>query len=75
MFAVLVNTVGALGLGEPRVLFDRPFERETLGVANYDVAADGRFIMVATRPSDGSSSADLAVMENWVQELDRRADQ
>jgi serine/threonine-protein kinase len=75
MFGVSVNTVGTLALGEPRVLFDRPFEREGLGVANYDVAADGRFIMVAAPQSDGSSSADLAVVENWVRELERSADQ
>jgi serine/threonine-protein kinase len=75
VLAVSVNTAGALVLGEPRVLFESPFEREGLGVANYDVAADGRFIMVAAPSTDGESSSELSVVENWVQELERRADQ
>jgi serine/threonine-protein kinase len=75
MLAVSVNTAGVLVLGEPRVLFESPFDQEAVGVANYDVAADGRFIMVAAPSADGEASSELAVVENWVQELERGADQ
>ncbi len=58
-------------LGPPQIVFERPFAASSLGVANYDVAPDGRFIMIA-----GDRTArpiELAAVVNWLEELKARA--
>ena len=67
LMAVPVVTTPSLRVGQPAVLFEGSFQRQDLTAApDYDVAADGRFIMVTTRPIESQSSqAGLTVVENW----------
>jgi hypothetical protein len=55
--------------GLPRVLFERPYALSALGVADYDVGPDGRFLMIA-EPNAGSGQT-LAVVQHWFEELKR----
>jgi serine/threonine-protein kinase len=54
-------------LGRPQLLFEGPYYREAVGVANYDVAADGRFVMISTAPRPPGR---LTVVHNWLTELE-----
>jgi eukaryotic-like serine/threonine-protein kinase len=69
VMVVEVTGGSALELGEPRTLFDSPFERSLTGVNDwYDVAADGqRFIgcVVAGTPAEPS----LVLVQNWAEGL------
>ena len=72
MMVVEIETEPALRVGAPELLFERPFVRYP--TPNHDVTADGeRFVMVF--PTDASSSvrAQLNVVLNWFQELERLA--
>ncbi|MCZ6726671.1 MAG: hypothetical protein O7A98_04875 [Acidobacteria bacterium] len=73
MMGVAVDTSEALRAGKPRVLFDDTFQRNFLGVANYDVAPEGgRFVMVQPN-QENSGPAQLKVVLNWTEELKRLA--
>jgi hypothetical protein len=54
----------------PRVLFRGGFFRDPLdtGIRFYDVAPDGRFLML--EPA-GDSTASVVLVQNWAQELER----
>ena len=57
-------------LGQPRVLFQRPFRLTLAGAPNYDVPTDGsRFLMIEdvgdARPSQ------INVVLNWSEEFER----
>jgi hypothetical protein len=70
MMAVSIGEA-PVSLGQPRVVFDRPFVLNSTGGAGaanpfYDVSADGRFLMVALRSPDR-----LVVVQNWTEELKR----
>jgi serine/threonine-protein kinase len=71
--AVAVEAGPVLTLGRPTMLFEGLDQPEILGVPNYDVAADGRFVMVAGRAARAAPSAGLNVVENWFEELNRVA--
>jgi serine/threonine protein kinase/Tol biopolymer transport system component len=66
MMAVGIK-VGAELAFEPAVqLFDRPYR------ASYDVAFDGRFVMIPMPQSAGPSSpGGIVVVQNWTEELTR----
>jgi eukaryotic-like serine/threonine-protein kinase len=69
MFAVPVQTSPRLDAGRPVELFQGSFVRG-LTRAGFDVAADGRFVMVRTQALDPSRpSVDVRV--NWFDELRR----
>jgi serine/threonine-protein kinase len=54
----------------PRVLFEGDFAHEdSAGVRYYDVAADGRFLMLE---ASGVSSASIILIQNWAEELERQ---
>jgi len=60
-----------LRIGESRLLFEDRFEMTSIpGVANYDVSSDGRFLMV--EPEEIEGPAQLYVVLNWFEELERR---
>ncbi len=60
-----------LTAGEPRMLFKGSYDLET-GNRNFDVAPDGRFLMV--QHGDAAPPAnEINVTFNWVQDLKRRA--
>jgi hypothetical protein len=71
MMAVEVGAEGELGapvqlFNEPYWIFTGPFAR------SYDVASDGRFLMVqpAGVGEEGNASS-IVVVQNWFEELKR----
>jgi serine/threonine-protein kinase len=70
LMAVSVEPGPAASLGRPRVVFEQPYAVSDLGVANYDVGPDGRFIMI-TPPANAVSGDTLTVVQNWHEELKR----
>jgi Tol biopolymer transport system component len=67
MMAVSVSTDPELALGKPTLLFEKPYA--TLRqIPNYDVAADGRFVMVGIPPYEATR---LHIVLNWPEELKR----
>ena len=72
MMAVRVNAGASLAPGEPSVLFRVPEELlgvETAYYAPWDVAADGRFIMVRRVGGRAELHAVTIVVENFLEEL------
>ena len=75
MMAVAVETEGDFSFGTPVQLFTGPYVvNPTQWVSSYDVAADGRFVMI--EPLDGgaatASETSFVVVQNWTEELRRR---
>lgn len=76
MMAVAVDGQTGFSYGSPRLLFDQPFvQAATQGVmADYAVAADGRFLMLKPNAAPSSAPAEeLHVVLNWEQEVKRLA--
>ena len=53
---------------QPALLFDGPF---LLGDGSYDVAADGRFIMIPMPSAPPGAPGSIIVVQNWTEELKR----
>jgi eukaryotic-like serine/threonine-protein kinase len=75
VMAVAVETSGELSFGSAKTLFDWPFSSSTdPGGRTYDVAADGRFLMI--EPLGGAEAkrppASIVVVQNWAEEVRRR---
>ena len=71
IFAVPVDTTRGFTVGKPVMLFERPYLVDLLTGFDYDVAPDGRFLMI--KPSeDEQAPARLNVVLNWVKKLKRR---
>ncbi len=66
VMAVEIRTSPALRIGTPQLLFEGPYEPDPApsGSVNYDVAPDGRFLMVQSAPL-----TEIHVVLNWVEEL------
>jgi serine/threonine protein kinase/Tol biopolymer transport system component len=76
MMAVPIETSPSLRIGTPRLLFESNFiaENDGSGVNNYDVAPDGRFLMIQPKAADGQSELprpQINVVVNWFEELKR----
>jgi len=70
VIAVSVQMKPELVIGRPAVLFAGPYEMSTDNIsANYDVAADGRFLMM--EDASGGARATVNVVLNWFEELRR----
>jgi serine/threonine-protein kinase len=70
MMAVSVQMKPDLVFGRPAVLLAGPYEMSTDNIsANYDVAVDGRFLMM--EDASGGASATVNVVLNWFEELRR----
>ena len=66
MMAVTVgNTDASLDVGLPGLLFDGPYLNDS--GRNYDIAPDGRFLMV--RLADDANLTQVHVVVNWLAEL------
>lgn len=65
-----VQTEAGFTSGTPEVLFDAPYYFGGVG-RNYDVAPDGRFLMVKAgeQPDADVSSPEINVVLNWHEEL------
>jgi len=77
---VRIDATGSeLRVGVPAKLFDHPFRRDTGGaqggMANYDIAPDGkRFVMIEEpKAVNAPVTAKLTVVVNWLNEVKRRA--
>ena len=72
MMAVDVDVEGdtAFTASRPRVLFEGTYSLDpvSVGIPNYDVAADGRFLMIMR----GGTATEITVVLNWFQELKER---
>jgi len=76
-FVVDVSTHPAFSASHPRVVFEDPELKYTalLGVAGYDVAPDGRFLMVEVKRGPGlipPPPADVRMIVNWSKTLRER---
>jgi serine/threonine-protein kinase len=77
MMAVSVETSNDFTFASAQQLFDAPFVTSASfdpGVRSYDVAADGRFLMIQSVDDAGSqpAPASIVVVQNWTDELKRR---
>ncbi len=70
LMAVPVETVGGFAPGAPTRLFDLDAYQYHQG-RNYDVAPDGRFLIVKSI-TDGSVDAGFVLVQNWASELERQ---
>jgi len=73
MLAVEITTEPELRIGEPVELWKRPyFSLEAFPRANYDVAPDGRFLMLGLPESDAPGLTLINVVVNWFSEVQER---
>jgi Tol biopolymer transport system component len=70
LMAVAIQTQPTFVAGPPHSLFDGAFVAD--GGNDYDVAPDGRFIMIQTGQSEAPATQ-IALVQNWFEELKRRA--
>lgn len=71
MMVVDISTDPVLSAGKPRPLFTGAYERSLALWPNYDVANDGRFLMVKKLDS-GDAPMQINVVLNWIDELNRQ---
>ncbi len=70
MMAVEVSFEGGFEWEEPRKLFDRPMLGSS-PLRSYDVAADGRFLMIEEWQPPPQPVTQLRLVLNWFEELNR----
>jgi hypothetical protein len=73
MFSVAVDLAGRFQRATPVLLFERPYViggRDVMGF-DYDLAPDGRFLMIKPSPSELRTNA-VNVAVNWIEELKQR---
>jgi hypothetical protein len=70
--AVAVDGEDPSAWPKPRMLFEGPYVFDT-GPTHFDVARDGRFLMLRPGSSDGDAPSPLIVVQNWTEELKRLA--
>jgi Tol biopolymer transport system component len=68
MMAVPMASGPTLTPGSPRLVFEGHYQISDAGVAGYDVAADGRFLMVEAK-SQEQSAARINIVLHWFDEL------
>jgi Tol biopolymer transport system component len=73
MMVVAVETAGEFSFGAPVQLFSEPyFTSLSPYVRSYDVASDGRFLMIQPQDAEGAASqSSIVVVQNWTEELKR----
>jgi eukaryotic-like serine/threonine-protein kinase len=69
MMAVTVDTTGSFTASAPHLLFEGDFD-DVGGIADYDVAPDGRFLML--KPEIKVETPRLALIVNWFDEFRRQ---
>jgi serine/threonine protein kinase/dipeptidyl aminopeptidase/acylaminoacyl peptidase len=73
MFAVAVQSRSTLVAGRQQVLFEPSVLAQAIGFRPYDLAPDGRFVIIPsgqTKEADGPGS-NLILVENWFEEVKR----
>ena len=79
MMAVAIDTEPELSSAKPVLLFEGPYAQdesltssfETPLITNYDVAPDGEGFIMIQQEERGGSRAELEVVLNWFEELER----
>jgi len=69
MMVIPIQTSPTFNAGEPRLLFEGGFQLGDRGQPNYDVAPDGRFLMIES--TGGPTATKLNVVLNFFEELER----
>ena len=73
MMAVSIETEPTFRPGNPEVLFAAPYRIDGPGRGRaWDVAEDGRFLMVREGAAGETTTPHMVVVENWFQELTER---
>src|SRR5437867_3827561 len=72
MMVVDVATGPTFGVGKPRRLFEKPYERSTAFWANYDVSADGERLLMVKGDDLAATPPPISVVVNWFEELNAR---
>jgi outer membrane protein assembly factor BamB/Tol biopolymer transport system component len=70
IMAVDIESRSAFAAGAPRMLFDQQYSASNF-VANYDVASDGRFVMLKDT-EEQTTQIELRMVLNWGEEVKRR---
>ena len=70
MMAVSFDPSSPTPLGSPSVLFEDSYA-ETALAASYDVAADGRFLMLKPDEQSETGPVQVVLVRNWLEELER----
>ena len=73
MMVAPVRPGTALVAGRPRVLFDFPMLAIQGGSRPYDLAPDGRFLIIRSGEADAAAGAapHIVIVQNWTEELKR----
>jgi hypothetical protein len=73
MFAVPVQSGTTLVAGRPQVLFEFAMLRWGGGSRPYDIAPDGRFLVIRSGLADasGGPASNLILVLNWFEALKR----
>ena len=72
MMVVAVDTEPTFNPGNPEMLFQAPYRSGLLGRNRpWDVAEDGRFLMIDDQLRDQTSFSQINVVLNWTEELKR----
>ncbi len=66
--AAAMTFTPTLAAGQPVQLFDGPYTLDLMGHQRWDVAPDGRFLMV-----ENSDDFRIVLVQNWSGELQRLA--
>ena len=63
----------ALVAGRPQVLFELPMLASGFGIRAYDIAPDGRFMVIrrAEAEAGAGTAPQLVVVQHWFEELKR----
>ena len=73
MFAVPVQSGTTLVAGRPQVLFEFAMLAHAGGNRPYDIAPDGRFLIIRSGQAEagGGTASNLILVQNWFEELKR----
>ncbi len=73
MMAVNIQTTPSLSIATPRVVFENRSYRAGGDSRDWDIAPDGRFLMLKESSSPSSVEAPIILVQNWFDELRRAA--
>ena len=72
MMAVAISTSPELAPGTSTLLFEASYSTSTFEPrTNYDVASDGRFVMIRTAEGAAEEASDIHVVLDWLEERER----
>ena len=66
MAVTLTESAGTVAASAPRVVFTGTFRYDPSGDQSYDIAPDGRFVLLKSR---GGDRVVIDVVLNWIDEV------